>query len=228
MKNKILTIFITVLVLFVLTACSDNKTKSVDIEEATVGDIIVLGSTEQDNNAENGNEDIEWLVLAKEDNRLLVVSKKVLASMAMRSDRAVPWESCPVRTWLNDTFLKESFSEEEQEMIQEVTVTTEDNETFGTDGGNDTTDKLFLLSYEEATKYFDSDEARMCEATDAAIVEGEYLLDPKGMSRWWLRNQGYSVNRFMRVSGGGVISEVGEDAEYATRVGVRPAMWIAY
>lgn len=228
MKNKILTIFITVLVLFALTACSDNKTKSVDIEEATVGDIIVLGSTEQDNNAENGNEDIEWLVLAKEDNRLLVVSKKVLASMAMQSDRPVPWESCPVRTWLNDTFLKESFSEEEQEMIQEVTVTTEDNETFGTDGGNDTTDKLFLLSYEEATKYFDSDEARMCEATDAAIVKGLYLLDPKGMSRWWLRNQGFSENRFMRVSGGGVISETGDRSDYDTRVGVRPAMWIAY
>ena len=51
------------------------------IKTANVGDIIVFGTYEQDNNISNGKENIKWLVLAKENNRVLVISDKALDSV---------------------------------------------------------------------------------------------------------------------------------------------------
>ena len=45
---------------------------------------------------------------------------------------------------------------------------------FKTNGGKNTQDKIFLLSYAEAEQYFDSDEARMCVPTDYAVNSGAY------------------------------------------------------
>ena len=57
------------------------KQKINKIKTANVGDIIVVGTYEQDNNTSNGKELIEWLVLAKENNRVLVISDKALDSV---------------------------------------------------------------------------------------------------------------------------------------------------
>ncbi len=43
-----------------------------------VGDVIYFGSYEQDNNLSNGKEEIEWIVLAKENRKALLISKYAL------------------------------------------------------------------------------------------------------------------------------------------------------
>jgi len=58
-----------------------KSAKQAQIKNAKVGDIVYFGTYEQDNDTTNGKEDIKWLVLAKENNRVLVISDKALDSV---------------------------------------------------------------------------------------------------------------------------------------------------
>lgn len=108
---------------------------------AEVGDIIYFGNYEQDDDNSDGKEPIAWRVLAKEDDRILVISNSVI-------DRK-PYKD--YYHWLHHTFLNEAFSTEEQAMISHQVP----------EIGN-ITHRIFLLSVDEANQYFDSDEARSC------------------------------------------------------------------
>lgn len=91
--------------------------------DASVGDTIVFGSYEQDNDTSNGKENIEWLVLAKKDNRLLVTSQYALDCQQYNTSyTSVTWESCTLRKWLNADFFNAAFSDGEKVMIPTVTV----------------------------------------------------------------------------------------------------------
>lgn len=91
------------------------------------------------------------------DSNLLLVSDKALDNKEYNklgeNDSAytpVTWETCTLRQWLNSSFYSGAFSAREQEAIVEQTLTNEDHEN-GTEGGNDTRDKMYLLSLREAT-----------------------------------------------------------------------------
>ena len=110
----------------------------------------------------------------------------------------------------------------------------EDSQRYGTDAGNDTQDKIFLLSFSEAEKYFDSDEARECKATEYAIDEGCWVNDYAdyygNCDGWWLRSPGAGQFIAACVECDGCLSEgsmdgVGDHVGYDA-YGVRPAMWI--
>ena len=135
--------------------CADIKTKYKQF--LAVGDKFTFGTYEQDNVTSNGAEDIEWLVLAKENNKILVISDKVLDFQPYNEKpyyetrKAITWEQCSLRKWLNDSFLNEAFSEEERALIQSTTVSVDKIPNYHyTDPGNATTDKVFLLSYNDA------------------------------------------------------------------------------
>ena len=81
----------------------------------------------------------------------------------------ITWESCTLRKWLNNDFLNAAFSAEERAIISKTRVTADENPEYDTSPGNDTNDKIFLLSITEVNKYFSSDEARKCAPTDYAI-----------------------------------------------------------
>lgn len=229
MKNKRFVIVMCILFACALSGCANgDKIKTVDIEDANVGDFIEYGAYEQDNDKENGSEDILWRVIAKEDNRILVISDKALKCKPhLLQEGGVQWESSEIRTWLNEDFLNSAFDEEERAAIPETKLTNADNPLCGEDGGSDTTDRIFLLSYDEVKEYMESEESRICYATEAAKGEDVYVASSNGATWWWLRSQGYSKNRMMRVSASGVISEVGE-ANNSQLLGVRPTMWIEY
>lgn len=101
----------------------------------STGNIISFGTYEQDNNISNGPEDIEWLVLKREGNRILVVSRYILDCNLKDSPyddvwsrSAYTWEQNRFRSWLNDTFLRTAFSASEILNIPTVTVITEEDE----------------------------------------------------------------------------------------------------
>ena len=100
-----------------------------------------------------------------------------------------------------------------------------DNPEYGTDGGNDTTDKVFLLSIDEATRYFASDKARMAEATDYAKEQGIYVSGKNDNSWWWLRSLGRNNSDAAYVDIGGSVRNYGSYANDGES-GVRPAMWV--
>lgn len=172
----------------------------------------------------NNKKPIEWLVLDVKDNKALVISKYALDCKRYHtSNTSVTWETCSLREWLNDDFINVAFSAKERAMIPTVTVTAGRNPRYGTNPGNTTQDRVFLLSIIEVEKYFSSDNARQCKATEHAIVNGSNNSD--GNCLWWLRSPASYQYRAARVDGDGDIREYGSNV-YDSGTAVRPAMWI--
>ena len=193
----------------------------------TVGNIVTFGTYEQDNNASNGKEDIEWIVLANEGNRSLLISRYALDCRQYNTEAtSVTWETCSLRSWLNGTFLNTAFTADEQKAILQTSVDNSEsqgNSAWSTIGGNNTTDQIFLLSYTEAGKYFDSDSDRICKPTAYTKAQGAYTND-RGNCWWWLRSPGHYRNLAATVLTGG---SLGYDAYVNGDIGaVRPAFWI--
>ena len=213
-----------------LDGYKDSEAKIVTCETETlktakVDDIVYFGAYEQDNDKSDGKEAIEWLVLAKKENKLLVISKYALDCQMYNTDYTdVTWESCTLRTWLNDEFLNEAFSADERSYIAQTTVTADENPEYDTDPGNDTKDKVFLLSIDEVEEYFSSDDARQCEPTDYAVANGAYESD-SGDCWWWLRSPGDSQYDAAGVYGDGSVSHYGDYVDCDIDA-VRPALWI--
>lgn len=201
------------------------KYKKTILSRAEAGDVVILGTYEQDNNASNGKEDIEWLVLAKDGNKLLLVSVKALDCKQYNSSRKyTTWEQCAIRSWLNESFLQEAFDTEEQAITSFSDISTDKNPNYNTNPGKSTTDRVFLLDIKEVSEYFDSDEARKCEPTAYAVTKAESNDEITACS-WWLRSPGYKQWAAASVSDDGVIQFSGNCAD-DTGVCIRPAMWV--
>ena len=203
------------------------------LKNSKVGDIVYFGTYEQDNDTSNGKEDIEWLVLAKKGNRILVISDKALDCQTYNSsETSVTWETCTLRKWLNNDFINAAFSDDEKAMIPTVTASADKNPEYDTDPGNATKDKVFLLSIVEAEKYFSSDETRKCAPTAYAKAQGASTINtyktPSGAATcwWWLRSPGLSQLKAAFDGRVGDVDEYGNHVDDA-RVAVRPAMWIS-
>ena len=99
------------------------------------------------------------------------------------------WETCTLRKWLNDDFLNAAFTEEEQAKLDTVTVTADRNPEYSTGPGNDTQDKVYLLSIDEVNLYSDTVDWLKCMATKTAEANGAgtFITDS---CAWWLRTPG--------------------------------------
>lgn len=196
-----------------------SEYKSGLLAAAEVGSVVVFGTYEQDNDKTNGKEDIEWIVLDKQDDRLLVISQNGIDCKEYHDHySSITWESCTLREWLNSIFLTEAFEEKERAMISREWVKAEDNEKYITRAGNDTEDKIFLLSISEAKKYFSSDDERQCKPTAYAEAQG-------AEGWWWLRSPGFRSNCAADVSSDGSVNYGGLLVGGSSGC-VRPALWI--
>lgn len=192
------------------------------LAKANPGDTVFFGEYEQDKDISNGKEDIAWLVLAKENNKIFVISEKALDCQPYNIEQYanVTWETCTLRKWLNTDFINSAFSSDEKAKISTVTVSADKNPKYGTDPGNATQDQVFLLSIAEANKYFDYDNIKTCRLTDYAATKtstGWY---------WWLRSPGDYHGLAAYVNFDGSISNDGYIVSNSS-VAVRPAMWIS-
>ena len=193
---------------------------------------IYFGTYKQSSDGNNGynTDPIKWRVLANNTSskQLFLLSDQALDTVPYHTEKEdVTWEKSTIRSWLNETFYKAAFNSSEQGMIKSTKVTADANPEYDTDPGNDTTDKVFLLSINEGNKYFSSDEARRCVPTEYAIEQGawtsdSYTVDGKATCWWWLRSPGgYSDNA--------AIVDIGGDVDYDGRnvdldyICVRPA-----
>lgn len=192
--------------------------------EAGVGDTIIFGSYEQDNDKANGKESIEWIVLAKDDDRLLIISRHALDCQPYNTIyRDITWEACTLRQWLNNDFINTAFSDTERAKIPTVTVSEGINPQFNTKPGNSTQDRVFLLSITETDRLLDSDTAA-CKPTVYASDRGAFVAD-NGNTEWWLRSPGYYQGGAALVEIDGSIFYYGSDGNHDC-IAVRPAMWI--
>lgn len=202
---------------------------SLPYRDSQKGDVIAFGAYEQDGDAADGAEPVEWFVLDRIDDRLLLLSVDCLASRRYNAEpfASVTWEDSELRTWLNDAFLQAAFSPTERQIIRATRLRNDDQSVVGTDGGVDTTDRVFALSHTEALIYLHDDADRdylgRAAASDAAAT-GQAYVDADGMADWWLRSPGGYPYAAQYVSTTGETAEAGAyvDAEY----GVRPALWL--
>ena len=138
-----------------------------------------------------GGQAIDWLVLDKTDTDMLLISAEALDCRKYNdTNETVTWENCSLRKWLNSSFYTAAFSAAERDRIILSTVANPDTETCRTEGGNDTEDKVFLLSLDEARELFDSDSGRLCRPSAYAREHGIYVFHKNGCSWWWLRSPG--------------------------------------
>ena len=189
----------------------------------SAGDPFVFGSYEQDNNTSNGKEPIEWIVLKRKNNKILIISDKALDCQPYNtSNTDVTWENCSLRKWINGPFLNAAFSAEEQALIRNTTVSADKNPNYSTNPGNATTDKVFLLSIDE-TKYFSHTEERKCVPTAYAKEKGE---GGAAVCFWWLRTPGCLQVYAADIGLSGGVDETGRNVDTAF-LGIRPALWIS-
>ncbi len=195
------------------------------VKNASVGDTITFGTYEQDNNTSNGKEAIEWTVLDKSVMSLLLISKEALDYQQYNTSYTdVTWENCSLRKWMNDTFVTNAFSAEEQAKIATTTVSADKNPNCSTNPGNATTDKVFLLSIPEVEKYFSSAGARQCKPTKYAVANGAYVNSDNNCW-WWIRSPGYIQGCAATVRNAGSVNYSGDHVD-CDRDCVRPALWI--
>ena len=209
-----------------ITAASEGS--NVVSSAAKTGDIIQLGG-------------FDWRVLDVQSGKALVLSDKILLKKEYYPDsyvRSKTWEESSLRRYLNVEFYESAFSAEEKKRIAETKVVNNDNPWYDTDGGNDTVDKVFLLSLEEALQYSGSiEELENVRKTEYFISDRHNALrvaetqDDKA-AWWWLRTTGEfyrmcetNFSHAVVVLANGSLSVFGDmiGNEYG---GVRPAMWI--
>lgn len=198
-------------------------------EVAQVGDTIFFGNYEQDNKTANGKEEIEWRVLEKDaDGKMLLVSRYALdCRQYHNSVGQVTWETSDIRHWLNNEFLSTAFTNAQKKNIKSTTIENRDNADYNTDGGNDTKDRIFLLSIDEAKAYMPSTVERVCVATKYAESQGSQLESLTRSCRWWLRSPGSTPYSASSVKLDGFILQLGTPVGVEKR-SVRPAMWIEF
>ena len=191
---------------YLLTGCGsshhETPKEAVELSNASVGDIVVFG-------------DIRWYVIAKTDTGYTLLSEKPVIKQAFRKSGYgifnVTWEDSTVRAWLNDKFYN-TFTEEEKTLITKTHNINADSAEYGTDGGNDTDDYIYLLSVDEAN------------ALDNRVRKCGIWYD-LNYQWWWLRSPGVNTDyaTYVGKREDGVIDPHGDIAgnDYGA---VRPAL----
>lgn len=195
------------------------------------GGSVWMGEYEQDNNTGNGKESIEWIVLDIDGDYVLLISRYAIdARPYNRSYTSVTWEDSSLRAWLNDDFYYSAFSSNERSKIAYATIDNPNNPGYGTYGGRETTDKLYILSISEAKYYFKEGAGLYCEPTKYTKVRARANDSSIGNYNanvwwWWLRTPGSQQQYAATVNTTGGIVNIGYHVD-DSYVGVRPVMWI--
>ena len=233
-----------------LLANDHNLSAAARDEKYSVGNYVTFGHYPQTSGG-NVNAEIEWLVLARDGNKALLLSRYGLDAKPYNEECVdITWEKCTMRTWLNGTFLNKAFTAQEQTGILMTNVDNGSSQGYSkwsTSGGNNTQDRVFLLSYAEANKYLgvtydDSKNTKSRVAPTAyAIKQGantsdiNKTADGAAAGWWWLRSPGRDQSYAADVDTDGLSPQLQcqlcrlSGSRYVIRGGgavVRPALWI--
>ena len=95
-----------------------------------------------------------WQVLEIRNGKALLITKDIIDVRAFDTKGGTNiWSESSLRKWLNRDFYS-GFSAQEKSRILSTNVVNNNNPWYGTDGGQDTVDNVFLLSIEEVVEYF--------------------------------------------------------------------------
>lgn len=195
--EKEISLFLIVsLILMLFSGCKKTS--------ISVGDIIVVGSYKEEN--------VEWIVLSIEEDKMLVVSKYVLDSYLFDTKGTTNWNKSKLHDWINDDFYNEAFSDEDKARI------------VATDFGDGYTDYLSLLSAEETNTLFESNEDRQGIPTAYVITSSMIPYSHDGHCHYWLRDVSADGKNAYLMGWQGVVED--QTQALSSWYGIRPIMWI--
>ncbi len=228
-----------------------------DSDGVVTWDCVWFGNYWQEDTNGDGKADksdakkpIKWRVLSVNgDDAFLVADKNLDCQKYNDTSTSVTWETCTMRSWLNgygtganqvgkdyssNNFLINAFSAGERSAIQTANVVNKDNTYYDIEGGNDTSDKVYLLSLDEvmnpgygfSSDYSKYDESRRAKNTGYAKAQGAYTnpsTEYAGNGYWWLRSSANNSYYAASVSLNGRVHRDAHDV-VSNIVGVRPAL----
>ncbi len=190
-------------------------------------------------------EPIKWNILEEKNGKAMLISDLIIDSQhyypATVTSNAEPpikpdviyesnYEASDIRKWLNDNFYNTVFADLEKEII-ETTLVNNSASTFQHYYEylecDDTSDNIFLLSYQETVSYYQENEDRVTQGTDYALSQGLAQLENyQGIegANWYLRSP-HAIDRYA-VS---VVYYDGRMEKVSSNfadIGIRPALWI--
>lgn len=206
----------------------------------TVGRTVTFGVYPQTSSG-NDKTAIEWIVLDYDanNNKALLLSRFGLDSKPFNDKSVdVTWETCTLRTWLNNDFLNKAFSAKEKAAILTTTVDNSSSQGYSNwnpPNGNNTYDKVFLLSYAEANKYlnvtYENSNNMLSRVTPTAYTkkakiytnEKDITTEGEAAAAWFLRTPAESLKWVAQVGNDGKLRM---DIVSSTSECIRPAIWL--
>ena len=201
------------------------------MEDYKIGSIISFG-------------DYKWHVLDSQENAVLIITENIIEQRIYHDAyKDITWAECALRKYLNGEFY-DKFSATDKSRIIPVINKNSDNQWYGTKGGEDTQDNIFLLSIEEAIcKYFGDSSSKLenpngnrrywFERKDENNSKRIARLEGKnGIWWWWLRSPGRVNVKAVYIHGDGNIGIQGNNilkgniSDGKCTGGVRPALWL--
>ncbi|NSW54232.1 MAG: hypothetical protein HPY85_17150 [Anaerolineae bacterium] len=199
-----------------------------------IGSIITFGNT-------------PWRILDIQEDRVLILSDQMIEQRDYHDQKEpITWEQSEIRHYLNTTFL-ERFSAADQEQIVTTHNENAGNPWYGSPGGADTLDRVFLLSLNEVVRSYFGDSSRLLdqpkqnqrywfERKDENNVKRKALFMDSSWW-WWTRTPGKHNRVAVYIHGDGNIGIQGNGISKTTfntlhpitksnQGGVRPAMWV--
>lgn len=224
--------FLSCLTIFVLLAVClpAARAEGFDAAQVGVGSTVFFGRYEQDKNPDNGEEPIEWVVLAVQEGKALLLSRFALDCLPFQEgEEPASWAESSIRAWLNDAFLGSAFTGAERQAILTASVPNDPaqgNPEWEETEAEATQDSVFLLSYGELSGYLPDADSRKVAGTEYARGNGAKFLGitALGISEtdWWTRSPGKGENNVCYLDiYGKFMSRKGTG-----KLGVRPALWL--
>ncbi len=178
-----------------------------DLQKAELLDIFSFGKYEQDGNAENGAEAIEWIVIEKTEDSVLLISRNALEGKQFNEARTdCSFAGSTLKAFLNGEFFSSAFDDEEKSIVSEIE-------------GN----KVAIPSKDEIVKGLSVDETHVDSAKATVFAESKGVRTRNSACMWWLRDKGLNDSSAMYVYYDGTIRENGYAVDY-NEVAVRPVI----
>lgn len=197
-------------------------------------------------------EPIKWRILEEKNGRAFLFADVAIDAQAFQdtyrvvtegnnevlynNNKGAPYKTytnnyqySSIRIWLNQTFYATAFNDMQKELIEKITV---DNSLISTgDKANDficedTQDKVFLLSYYEASQIISTNSERQRKSTDYAKSQG-VKVNENDYTSWRLRTP-FNSNTdtcIIKYRNDETLTKIAEEARFMLN-GIVPALWI--
>ena len=202
------------------------------MENYKIGGVIPFGS-------------YNWRILDIKNDAALLITEFIIEQRPYHDAyHEITWADCSLRNYLNGEFY-DQFRAADQSRIIPVINKNPDNQWYGTKGGVDTKDRIFLLSMEEAVcQYFGDSSKKLYEPgknqrywferkDENNDKRSARLSADTGRTWWWLRSPGRVPVKTVYIHGDGNIGIQGNNilkgniADGRCKGGVRPVLWLA-